>query len=449
MRLHSFEHVYHHDWDTVTAAFWVKYPNRLQPHVQRVDTLQRAIDVERRSFNTKRLISLRYNIPYWVRRLLRTTADGYAVEAINCDLNNRILRLESENITFSDFLRVKEVCEYQVHPENPNWTLYRQSASFSVIGFSFASDALEKLAIQAAKEKSSKGLNVMQRKIACLEEANWNEKYSRVKEKAAVTYGRYSETVNGYMTSFAKLLMGDFFNTFCRLETAKQKLMSFRENYAPVLTDAAKYSKLETYEQAKIAYNEALKAVESNLTDICNRTRVFFNFESTRLYSSHGIGGDNIFEMQNHLHPYIEWMLTPSDAFPSNVMTRVGLPFLWKTVMALKEESTQDKVSAIIRNGRTALPGPFWPLLSVVDCSNVGHNSDIQQHSLLSFHGSSYDNHISTSNFFYIRNFLSSALQHVQSTFLCFSAHRTLNTGIKPCRSQSLLLSSLHNGSCS
>ncbi|KAF8819585.1 PRELI family protein [Cardiosporidium cionae] len=449
MRLHSFEHIYHHDWDTVTAAFWVKYPNRLQPHVQRVDTLQRAIDVEEKTFITKRLISLRYNIPSWVQRLLRTTADGYGLETVNCDLDNRILRLESENITFSDFLRVNEFCEYQVHPENPNWTIYRQSAWYSVTGFSFASDALEKLAIQTAQDKSSRGLNAMQRAITCLEEANWNEKYNRAKKQAAIAYDHYSETLNGYVTSFAKLLMGDFLDTFCRLETAKQKLMTFRENYGPLLTDAAKYSKLETYDQAKIAYNEALKAVESNLADIRSNTRKFFNFEPTRyFYSSQGIGSNSISEIQTHLLPHINWLLTSTGIPPCNIMARMGLPFLWKTTLAHKEESSQDELSVSIRKNRTAIPGPFFSLLTAVDCSNGTRSPDVLQHPSFPSNSVSYDRHISTFNFCHFRNKLSSALRCAQSTFLYFPARNKISTSIGPYRSHGLLLSSLCSGSC-
>ncbi|KYF41957.1 PRELI family protein, partial [Toxoplasma gondii ARI] len=45
------------------SAFWAKYPNELQPHVLRVDTLDVDIDPEKKEFATRRLHSLKYSVP--------------------------------------------------------------------------------------------------------------------------------------------------------------------------------------------------------------------------------------------------------------------------------------------------------------------------------------------------------------------------------------------------
>ena len=53
-------HVYCHDWDLVTSAFWLKYPNDTQPHVKEVHTVERDIDHDNGAIQLKRLVCIEY-----------------------------------------------------------------------------------------------------------------------------------------------------------------------------------------------------------------------------------------------------------------------------------------------------------------------------------------------------------------------------------------------------
>ena len=53
-------HVYCHDWDQVTSAFWLKYPNESQPHVQEIHTVERDIDHDNGVVQLKRLVCIEY-----------------------------------------------------------------------------------------------------------------------------------------------------------------------------------------------------------------------------------------------------------------------------------------------------------------------------------------------------------------------------------------------------
>ncbi|KAL8270946.1 hypothetical protein Esti_005158 [Eimeria stiedai] len=93
MRLFQNEHVFLNDWGSITAAFWVKYPNELQPHVLRVDTLDLHIDEEKQQFVCRRLLSLKYQCPKWVQKFFGASPVGFAIEEATCSLKERKLTL--------------------------------------------------------------------------------------------------------------------------------------------------------------------------------------------------------------------------------------------------------------------------------------------------------------------------------------------------------------------
>ncbi|EEA04979.1 MSF1-like conserved region family protein [Cryptosporidium muris RN66] len=173
MVLTSKSHTYHHNWETVTLAFWNKYPNDLQPHVRRVDVLNININETMRCMFMKRLHSLKYNVPGWIERLIGCTAQGYAVEESFCDLDSKVLKIKGVNHTFNQFFRLEEECRYEIHPENSEWTLYTQEYKFIVEGFGKEGNSIrryiEKLAAQIVHEKSINGLSAMNEKIKSIE----------------------------------------------------------------------------------------------------------------------------------------------------------------------------------------------------------------------------------------------------------------------------------------
>ncbi|KAL8451844.1 hypothetical protein Emed_001724 [Eimeria media] len=174
MRLFQNEHVFLNDWGSITAAFWVKYPNELQPHVLRVDTLDLQIDEENQQFVCRRLLSLKYQCPKWVQKFFGASPVGFAIEEATCSLKERKLTLRSCNYTFASFFRVEEACEYTPHPDNPQHTLYRQTATYKVSGLGLpVNRAVENAAVAQAKEKSLLGVSVVERMGSFVAEQQW------------------------------------------------------------------------------------------------------------------------------------------------------------------------------------------------------------------------------------------------------------------------------------
>lgn len=173
MKFFDNKHVYHSDWETVTSAFWIKYPNELQPHVQNVDTVNREIDSENKQLRVRRILSLRYDLPTWLETIIGRKLEGMAIEEATCDLNNRKLTLVGRNHSFSEVFGVKETCTYTPHPTNPNWTVFNQNTEYSIFGVGSLSSMMESQAVKSARNKASVGLKAMSEIIDNLEKMDW------------------------------------------------------------------------------------------------------------------------------------------------------------------------------------------------------------------------------------------------------------------------------------
>jgi hypothetical protein len=174
MKLLSKEHVYKNDWETVTAAWWVKYPNADQPHVVAFNTVQRSIDSEAKSFNVQRIFELDWRLPWVAAKVFGSKSlQGFAVEDITCSYAEKRLEIQGRNHSLSKFLSFEEVCTYERHPENPQWTLFRQSSKFRITGVGeWLSRCIEKV----QSSSSSAGIGVMERVIKKLEDTDWKAK---------------------------------------------------------------------------------------------------------------------------------------------------------------------------------------------------------------------------------------------------------------------------------
>ena len=51
------------------------------------------------------------------------------------DRSNRTLRIDAWNESFCTRVEIQELCIYSVHPENPEWTCFEQSAELDIKSF--------------------------------------------------------------------------------------------------------------------------------------------------------------------------------------------------------------------------------------------------------------------------------------------------------------------------
>jgi hypothetical protein len=178
MRFFERSHIYESDFDTVTSAWFVKYPNPQTQHVKEIHTIDRTLsnEGESQSFSLRRLFYLEFGLPQWIQRLMKKKMEGYAMEEVTCSLHPKMLRAVGRNLTFSSFFQMQETIEYRPSEENPNHTLFTQKMQFSVFGFGPLGVKLESAARDSAEKKSHQGLEVMEKVIDRLKASDWRAK---------------------------------------------------------------------------------------------------------------------------------------------------------------------------------------------------------------------------------------------------------------------------------
>ncbi|KAJ7568897.1 hypothetical protein O6H91_01G052000 [Diphasiastrum complanatum] len=175
VRAYRQEHVYKHPWDRVTAANWRKYQDLekkpLLAHILEVDTISRNIDEDSGKMHTKRLVTVNAPGPWWLQRILGSSI-CHSVEESTVDPVKQEMEMVTRNVTWKDFVEVEERCWYAPHPENSNWTLFRQQthircAKLSVLAS--MADKIEKHCVEKFQQNSAKGREVMEQVCSFLE----------------------------------------------------------------------------------------------------------------------------------------------------------------------------------------------------------------------------------------------------------------------------------------
>lgn len=159
MKIWTSEHVFNHNWETVTQGQWQKYPN---PHNQAVvgtDVVERK--VVGGVLHSQRIISSDWGLADWVQRLIGTNKVCYATEYSTVDPRNRLMEMHSKNLTFNNFVSMEEKMTYTPDTLNPEHTVLRQETVVTVQGVPLTS-YMEGIIVNTVSNNSSKGRAAME-----------------------------------------------------------------------------------------------------------------------------------------------------------------------------------------------------------------------------------------------------------------------------------------------
>merc|ERR1711909_240380 len=88
MRIWTSEHVFNHNWETVTIGQWQKYPNPINQAVVGTDVVDRK--VVDGVLHSHRIISSDWGLAEWVQKLIGANKVCYASEVSRVDPKNRL-----------------------------------------------------------------------------------------------------------------------------------------------------------------------------------------------------------------------------------------------------------------------------------------------------------------------------------------------------------------------
>ncbi|KAI7867419.1 protein MSF1 [Spinellus fusiger] len=174
MKLFKSIHDFGYEWSLVTAANWKKYPNENCPHVRHVDVLNRTVDPETGVLTTERLITVEQNVPRLILKLLSTKETQYVREISIVDPRQKMLTMNSVNLTMSNLLTIEEHTTYYQHPDHREQTQMSQQATVSAgCLLSRWSNTVEDFCLNRFKQNAAVGregfIKVLERFVAMAE----------------------------------------------------------------------------------------------------------------------------------------------------------------------------------------------------------------------------------------------------------------------------------------
>lgn len=159
MKIWTSEHVFNYNWETVSGGQWQKYPN---PHNQAVvgtDVVDRR--VVGGVLHSSRIISSDWKLASWVQNLIGANKVCYAHEVSTVDPRNRVMTMQSKNLSFSNVVTMEENMTYRPHPEDAGKTMMLQETIVTVQGVPLTS-YMESIIVNTVSNNSNKGKAAME-----------------------------------------------------------------------------------------------------------------------------------------------------------------------------------------------------------------------------------------------------------------------------------------------
>ena len=137
------------------------------PIIHETEILEEDLSPDEAVHMIDRRAKLNVEAPYLLKKLMGV--DYLLFRQRNTkDLRARTLHIEAWNESFSTRVEINEYCVYSVHPENPDWTCFEQSAELNIKNFFGFEATAEKIAIKEYSKSIEKSKEVMEHFIQLL-----------------------------------------------------------------------------------------------------------------------------------------------------------------------------------------------------------------------------------------------------------------------------------------
>ncbi|KAH9492887.1 hypothetical protein Btru_032551 [Bulinus truncatus] len=156
-------HVFKYPVDKVAEAHLTKYPTEKEPTVIRMETKEHVID-HNKGADYRRRWAYCQNVVPQIMRVINVLNEKEIIfeEEAWLNLHNNSLRIESKNISFSDYARLWEESKFFPSSENPSWTTFEQHGQITVKHLGPFNRVLEMFAKKCFSYGAVKALKVME-----------------------------------------------------------------------------------------------------------------------------------------------------------------------------------------------------------------------------------------------------------------------------------------------
>jgi len=154
--------VYKYPFELLMQAYELRFPTcDMIPIIHETEILEEDLSADEAVHMIDRRAKLNVEAPYLLKKLMGV--DFLMFRQRNTkDLRARTLHIEAWNESFSTRVEINEYCVYSVHPENPDWTCFEQSAELNIKNFFGFEATAEKIAIKEYSKSIEKSKEVME-----------------------------------------------------------------------------------------------------------------------------------------------------------------------------------------------------------------------------------------------------------------------------------------------
>jgi len=162
--------VYKYPFELLMRAYELRFPTcDMIPIIKETEIIEEDLSPDEAVHMIDRRAKLNVEAPYLLKKLMGV--DFLLFRQRNTkDLRARTLHIEAWNESFSNRVEINEYCVYSVHPENPDWTCFEQSAELDIKNFFGFEATAEKIAIKEYSRSIEKSKEVMEYFVELLAE---------------------------------------------------------------------------------------------------------------------------------------------------------------------------------------------------------------------------------------------------------------------------------------
>lgn len=160
--------VYKYPFELLMKAYEMRFPTcDMIPIIKETEILEEDLSADEAVHMIDRRAKLNVEAPYLLKKLMGVEFLLFRQRNTK-DLRARTLHIEAWNESFSSRVEINEYCVYSVHPENPEWTCFEQSAELDIKNFFGFEATAEKIAIKEYSKSIEKSKEVMEHFVQLL-----------------------------------------------------------------------------------------------------------------------------------------------------------------------------------------------------------------------------------------------------------------------------------------
>lgn len=160
--------VYKYPFELVMRAYEMRFPTcDMIPVVKETEIIEEDLSEDESVHMIDRRAKLSIDVPYLLKKIMGVEFLIFR-QRNTLDKRGRTLQIDAWNESFSNRVVIKELCIYSVHPENPEWTCFEQSADLDIKSFFGFEGSAEKVAINEYSKNIAKSKDIMEHYINLL-----------------------------------------------------------------------------------------------------------------------------------------------------------------------------------------------------------------------------------------------------------------------------------------